>query len=161
MAQARYLLLLFYAKLLIMDYDFHQSPLSKALLTGLFAGFTATVFCLIYNLIYRESTAFSLSDIINVSSLIFAVNLVFLVIGAIYYGLIKSFRKGELIFIVVFALLTIFFAWKAEGVQRSANELLNSEFRQLLLGVVIIMGVSAVVLIPFLFHNKKFEEHVL
>jgi len=144
-----------------MDYDFHQSPLSKALLTGLFAGFTATVFCLIYNLIYRESTAFSLSDIINVSSLIFAVNLVFLVIGAIYYGLIKSFRKGELIFIVVFALLTIFFAWKAEGVQRSANELLNSEFRQLLLGVVIIMGVSAAVLIPFLFHNKKFEEHVL
>jgi hypothetical protein len=38
---------------------------------------------------------------------------------------------------------------------------LNSEFRQLLLGVVIIMGVSAVFLIPFLFHNKKFEEHVL
>jgi hypothetical protein len=148
-------------KLIIMDYEFHQTPLSKAVLTGLFTGFTATIVCLIYNLIYRESTAFSLSDIINVSSLIFAVNLLFLVIGIIYYGFIKSFRKGGLIFMIVFVLLTVFFAWKAEGVHRSPDQLLNSEFRQLLLGVVIILGVSAAFLIPFLFSNKKFEEYVL
>ncbi|HEU4634314.1 MAG TPA: hypothetical protein VFS22_10030 [Flavisolibacter sp.] len=144
-----------------MDYEFHQSPLSKAILTGLFAGFTATIVCLVYNLIFRESTLFSLSDIINVSSLIFAVNLLFLVIGIIYYGFIRSFSKGNLIFITVFALLTVFFAWKAEGVHRSANEVLNTEFRQLLLGVVIIIGLSAAFLLPFLFHSKKFEEHVL
>jgi hypothetical protein len=145
----------------IMDYEFHQSPLSKAVLTGLFAGFTATVVCLIYNLVFRESTSFSLSDIINVSSLIFAVNLLFLVIGIIYYGFITSLRKGGLIFMVVFVLLTIFFSWKAGTVHRSADQLLNTEFRQLLSGIIIITGASAAFLIPFLFHNKKFEEHVL
>lgn len=144
-----------------MDYNFHQSPLSKALLTGLFAGFVATIVCMLYNLIFRDSTRFTMAEIINGTSLVFVVNLVFLVIGAIYYGFIKTFKKGELIFILVFVLLTIFFAWKAEGVHRSADALLNSEFRQLLLGVVIIMGISAAFLLPFLFHNKKFEEHVL
>ena len=144
-----------------MDYDFQQTPLSMAVLTGLFVGFMATIVCLIYNLIYRQSTAFELSDIINVSSLIFAVNLLFLVIGFIYYGFIKTFRKGGLIFMVVFALLTVFLAWEAEGVHRSADQLLNSEFRQLLLGIVIILGASAAFAIPFLFNSRKFHEHVI
>ena len=161
MAQAIYYKPFSPSKSYIMDYEFHQSPLSKAVLTGLFAGFTATVVCLIYNLIFRESTSFSLSDIINVSSLIFAVNLLFLVIGIVYYGFITSFRKGGLLFMIIFVLLTIFFSWKAETVHRSPDPLLNSEFRQLLLGIVIITGVSAAFLLPFLFHNKKFEEHVL
>jgi hypothetical protein len=145
----------------IMDYEFHQSPLSKAILTGLFAGFVATIVCMVYNLIFRNSTRFTMAEIINGTSLVFIINLVFLIIGAIYYGFIKTFKKGELIFIVVFALLTIFLAWKAEGVHRTADQLLNTEFRQLLLGVVIITGISAAFLIPFLFHNKTFEEHVL
>lgn len=144
-----------------MDYDFHQSPLSKAILTGLFAGFIATIVCLLYNLIFRNSTGFATAELINGTSLVFVINLVFLIIGTIYYGFIKTFKKGELIFIIVFVLLTIFLAWKAEGVHRSANQLLNIEFRQLLLGVVIISGVSAAFLIPFLFHNKTFEDHVL
>jgi len=31
----------------------------------------------------------------------------------------------------------------------------------LLLGIVLILGVSAAFLVPYLFHNKKFEEHVV
>lgn len=145
-----------------MDYYNHvQTPFSKALLSGVFAGIVATVVCLAYNIIYRDSTGFKPADFINVSSLIFAVNLVFLIVGAIYFLFISSFKKGELIFIAAFVLLTLFLVWKAEGIHRWTNQHLSSEFRGLLLGIIIISGISAAFLVPYLFHNKKFEEHVL
>lgn len=143
------------------DYDFKKSLFTRAMLTGLFVGIIATVFCLFYDVIFRESTRFSLGPLINVSTLIFAVNLLFFVIGIVYYGFLKAFKKGDVFFIIAFALLTIFCIWKAEGVHRSDDQLLNSEFKELLLGVIIILGVAASFAIPYLFHNKKFEENVL
>ena len=99
--------------------------------------------------------------IINVASIIFGVNILFIVIGIIYYALIKAFRRGELLFILLFSLATIFLAWQAEGVSRSVNHEMTVQFRGLLLGVIVIMGIGASFLIPFLFHNKKFERNVL
>jgi hypothetical protein len=40
------------------------------------------------------------------------------------------------------------------------NPTTTSEFRELLVGVIIIMGIG-IELVPLLFHNKKFEEAVL
>jgi len=37
----------------------------------------------------------------------------------------------------------------------------NIEFRNLLLGIVLILGISASVLIPLLYHSKKFDNTVL
>ncbi|MGZ3914304.1 MAG: hypothetical protein ACXVB3_11275 [Flavisolibacter sp.] len=143
------------------DYDFKKSLFTRAMLTGLFVGIIATLFCLFYDVIFRESTRFDLGPLINVSTLIFAVNLIFFVIGILYYGFLKAFKKGDLVFIIVFVLLTLFLVWKAAGVHRSDDQTLNAQFRQLLGGVIIIMGLGASFLIPFLFHNKKFEEYVL
>jgi hypothetical protein len=126
-----------------------------------FAGIVATLLCLGYNIFYRESTMFPLASLINVSSLIFAVNLIFLVIGIVYYGCLKAFKKGDVVFIVLFVCLTLFCAWKGNQVERSDVPLLNMEFHHLLLAMIIIMGVIASLGIPFLYHNKKFEDHVL
>jgi hypothetical protein len=130
------------------------------MLTGVFVGIITTLVCLFYDAIYRESTRFSLGPIINVSTLIFVVNLIFLVISLIYYAFLKAFKR-DIIFTIVFALLTVFFIWRALGVHRTPDPHLNAEFKQLLLGVIIIMGIGASFLIPYLFHSKKFEEHVL
>jgi hypothetical protein len=143
-----------------MDYEYQQSPFSKAMLTGVFVGFVITVICLIYNVIYRESTGFLPADFINVSSLIFAVNLLFWLIGIVYYILLKSFRKGNLFFIVLFVLFAAFCIWKSAGINRWDDTHLNSEFKGLLEGILIIMTLG-ILIIPYLFHNKKFEEHVL
>jgi membrane-associated HD superfamily phosphohydrolase len=143
-----------------MDYNYQQSQFSRAMLTGLFVGIVATMLCLVYNIIYRESTGFQPADFINVSSLIFVVNLVFWVIGIIYFICLKLAKKGDLIFEVLFVLLTIFCIWKTEFVQRAANHELTAQFRGLLLGIIIIMAIGAF-LIPYLFHSKKFEEHVV
>lgn len=144
-----------------MDYNYKQTPFSRAMLTGLFVGILSTVVCLAYNIVYRDSTGFPMASIINVSSLIFVVNLLFWIIGIIYYVFLNSFKKGDLVYIVVFVLLTLFCIWKTEGVHRSADHELTVQFRGLMLGVVIIMGLCASFLIPYLYHNKGFEKYVV
>jgi hypothetical protein len=143
-----------------MNYDYHQSPLSKAILTSVFIGFFATLVCLIYNIIFRESTGYKPADFINVSSLIFAVNLIFFIAGLLYFLFLRSFKKGDVIFEILFGLLTIFCAWKASYAHMENSRVLSSEFRELLIGVIIIMGIG-IELVPLFFHNKKFEDAVL
>lgn len=139
----------------------YLDPFSKAILTGLFAGIMATLVCLGINIFYREATLFPLSSIINVSSLIFFTNFVFLLIGVVYYGLIRMGKGGERLFVLLFLLLTAFLAWRAAYAHRSNDPLLNHEFHQLLTGIVLAMGLIAALGIPFLYHSRKFEEHVL
>ena len=143
-----------------MNYEFNQSPFSKAILTSVFIGFFATVVCLIYNIIFRQSTGYQPADFINVSSLIFAVNLIFFVIGMVYFFFLRSFKKADVVFEILFGLLTIFCAWRASYAHMENSRILSSEFRTLLIGVIIIMGVG-VELVPLLFRNKKFEDAVL
>jgi hypothetical protein len=144
-----------------MENEIKLSAFTKAMLTGLFVGIVATLVCLTYNVIYREKTGLQLTEIINVSSLIFFVNLLFLVIGMVFYLFLKAFRGGYIAYILVSLLLSGYFAWKAELVHRSADVLQNNQFHGLLEGMVIIMGIGATIFVPYLYFNKKFEESVL
>ena len=80
---------------------------SGALLTGVFAGFAGTIICLAFNIIYRDDTGFLPSVIINVSSLIFAVNILFVIIGLIYFLCLRYLPGGDVFFEGVFILLTV------------------------------------------------------
>jgi hypothetical protein len=144
-----------------MSSDLQQPVFYRALMTALFVGIVSTLLTMFFDLVYVEYFHFPLSAIINVASLIFFVNILFVVIGFIYYGFISAFKKGEALYIVVFILLTVFFVWKSEGVHRTDDQQVNLQFRSLLSGIVIIMGLLASLAIPFLFHNKQFERHVL
>jgi hypothetical protein len=139
----------------------YQTRFSGALLTSVFASLVATLLCMAYYLGFKEVTGFPFSAIINVSSLIFVINILFVIIGLIYSFFIRFSRKGEIQFIVLFALVTVALAFGALHVHRSDNPLFNREFHELLAGLVIIIGVSSFVLIPFLFHNRKFNDTVL
>jgi hypothetical protein len=139
-------------------FDEQIYPFGKTVLTGVFAGIVASVICLAYNIIYRNATGFSLSDIINVSSIIFGINIVFLVVGLVYFAFQRVFKKSTLIFVAVFVLITLFCLWKTAGVNRSVEYEASVQFRGLLSGIVIISGICATLLMPFLFHYKKFEE---
>ena len=144
-----------------MENDFQKSIFYRSLMTAVFVGIFATLLTMFYDLIFVETVKFPLSAIINVASLIFAVNLLFLVIGFIYYAFIISFKKGDIYFIIVFVLLTFFFLWKAQGVIRTDDYTLNIQFRQLLSGIIIIIGGVASFAIPYLFHDKKKKKYVL
>jgi hypothetical protein len=82
------------------------------------------------------------------------------IIGIIYYALLQSFKKADIIYIVLFVLLTLFFVWRTELVHRTDDPLLNTEFKNLLLGIVLILGISSI-FVPILFRSNKFREEVL
>lgn len=144
-----------------MNYEFEQSPFSRAVLTSVFVGFVATIICLIYNIIFRESTGYKPADFINVSSLIFAVNIVFFVIGMIFFAFHKNGKKGDLLFGVLFAVLTLVCIWLASGATMMHDRVLSSEFRTLLIGVIAIIGIGAAFFVPYLFNHKKFTDAVI
>lgn len=144
-----------------MDYDFPKSSFYKSLMTGLFVGITVTLLCLVFNYFYRMATGFHLSSIINISTIIFSVNILFLLLGVLFYGLRAASRRGELFFIVLMVLLTLFFVWRADLAHRTNDVLLNMQFRGLLIGDIVVMGLCGALLLPFLFHNKAFNENVI
>ena len=144
-----------------MEDDFQKTIFDRSLMTCVFVGIIGTLLCMFYDLFFVEYLKYPLSTIINVATLIFGVNLVFLVIGFLYYGFLSFSRYGERIYIIVFILITGFFIWKMQGVHRTDNDLVNLQFKYLLSGIIIILGLLASVAVPFLFHNKQFNKYVV
>ena len=141
------------------SYDQHTS-LSKSLMTGLFGGLVSTIICLFYNIIFRFSTNYPLSDIVNVSSIIFVINLIFLVIGLFYFFVNKISASGKTIYLATMILLIIIVLWLIAGSQRSENPRYAHDFKGLMSGIVIVMSINAL-LIPVLINKKWFEEFFL
>ena len=143
-------------------YSNYLTPFSKSLLTGVFAGISATFICIIYNIIYRGETSYGLFSIFNVSSLIFGVNILFMFIGVVHYWFTKFIKRGgEVVYAIFFALLTIFLIIKIPGTHRVNDITENTEFHHLAIAMTLIMGVGAAIGIPLLVHSRKFEETVL
>jgi hypothetical protein len=143
-------------------YSNYLTPFSKSLLTGVFSGIAATFICIIYNIVYRDETSFGLFPFINVSSLIFLVNILFMFIGVVHYWFMKFIKRGgEVVYAIFFALLTIFLIFKIPDIHRVNDITENTEFHHLLIAMTVIMGIAAAIGIPLLFHSKKFEEEVL
>ncbi len=149
-----------HSNLFFMKNDPYQTAFGKAIMTGLFAGLMATLACFAFEIFYRYRTGYTPSEFINVSSIIFSVNLLLLLAGVVYYYVRKLLKWGDIYFAIVFILLTLFCIWKAEGFQRIADSRLSVEFSHLLSGTILIIGISAAIT-PILFHNKKFNELVL
>jgi len=91
-----------------MEKDFQKSIFYRSYMTCIFVGLIGTVLCMFYDLFFTEVLKFPLSAIVNVATLIFAVNIIFLVIGALYYGAVKFSKAGETAFTILFLLLTVF-----------------------------------------------------
>lgn len=143
-----------------MKYDIQRNPFDKVMMTGVFIGITLTVVAIFCDAAFLETTDFPYDIIINVSSLIFSINILFLLVPVIYYGLTRLSKYGNLIYIGVFASIALFLLLKISGVHRTDNEHLNSEFRTILSIIVLILAGGAI-LIPFLINNKNFRKYVI
>jgi len=144
-----------------MNHEELQDPFSKSLLTGLFAGITATLCCFVFGLAYRLQTGFLLTDFINVPSIIFVCNILLLAIGMLHFMFERIPRYGTWIYIITFTVITLFCIWKTGSIQRSNIYEETIKFRGLLTGMIIIIGSSASLLIPYLYHNRKFIQYII
>lgn len=140
-----------------MSNQFNQNPFSKIFLTALFAGIIATMICLGYDIGFRMATYFGPSDFINVSSIIFIVNLLLLMAGIAYYALKIWSKRGDLIYTLIFLLIIAFCIWKTTGMHRFADLKLNREFIELLGGTILIIGI-AMLFIPYIYNHKKIVD---
>ncbi len=138
----------------------HQDIFTDAMMSGLFIGIIDTLICLAYNIGYRDLTGYTPSTLINVSSLIFAVNLLLLLTGMVYFLFKKFFGQKDYIYVAMAVLFTGFLAWKIETGHRFADAMVNAESKGLLLGIALIMGASAIAL-PFLYRSRFFAKYVL
>lgn len=132
----------------------------KAMMTGLFVGIIDTIICLAYNVIYRDMTGYVPSAFINVSSLIFAVNLLLLVVGILFYGFHRVSGFGDGLFVAILLGITLLLTWKAISIHRFENAHDNNGFHGLLAGVILICGLSAAC-IPFLYKSEKFQDLIM
>lgn len=132
---------------------------TNAMLSGLFIGIIDTLICLAYNIGYRNFTGYEPSTLVNVSSLIFAVNILLLLTGMVYFLFRKFFGSKDYIYIVLAVLFTAFLSWRTETGHRFADDTVNAESKGLLLGIVLILGASAISL-PFFFRSRFFEKYV-
>ncbi len=137
-----------------MNHDYEDTEFSKSVLAGVFAGITAILLSLIYNTIFRRITGFSLSEIINVSTVIFALLIAVIVAGLIFYLFHHYLKRGTIIFQAAAFILTVLLVVGSMQVQRSSDPLLTNEFQGLLLGIVAITGACTVFLIPFLYKRN-------
>lgn len=139
----------------------YQTRFSSTLMTSVFAGLAATLLCMVYYLGFKGATGFPFSIMINVSSMIFGINILFLLIGLVYTFFTRFFRRGEIGFVILFITATALGIFGAMNVHRSDDQLINRQFHELLAGMILVVGVCAFAGIPFLYHNKKFNDNVL
>jgi hypothetical protein len=144
-----------------MEKEFESGMFCKVVLTGLFAGIFATLSCLLFDLLFCYFTGYPYAEVINISTIIFAITSAVLVAGLIYYYLIKALRQGSIIFIITFVLLTAFCLWRVSFVESSLIARESVQFRQLLSGILIITGICCFFMIPFLYKNRAFNKYVV
>lgn len=129
-------------------------------MTGLFVGIIDTVICLAYNVFYRSYSGFFPSELINVSSIIFVVNLLLLILGLVFFLFIRSFKGGGGVFGVLMLVITIFLAYKVFAGHPYGDARMDSGYHGLYGGILLVLGVSAAC-IPLLYRNKKFLDQVI
>jgi len=147
-----------------MNYDspYVQTQFSKAVLTGLFGGLMATLICLLYGFIFRFNTGFTMSAIINVPSIIIVCHILLVISGMLYYAFKKFLKRvAPVAFAVIFGLITVFCVWKTQSVERSPIHELTVQFRELLTGMIVIIGVMISFGVPYFFGSKKFSDKIL
>jgi hypothetical protein len=133
----------------------------RGLMTALFAGIANVLVSLFFNIAYRTYGSDFSNDLINVSYIIFGGMALFLVIGLIFVGLHLIFKKADLIFIIGLAAITILLFVAISSGHFSASPEENLRFRGMLHGLTIIMGISSVIGIPYLYHNEAFHRNVV
>ena len=133
----------------------------RAVLTGVFVGIADALISLIFNIAYRAAGADFPQDLINVSYLIFGTVFLFFVVGLIFMSLHLLSQKGSLVFIVLFAALTLIGYVAIGSAHLADSDIGNLRYRGILRGLVLIDGISAAVFIPYFYNSSKFQEYIV
>jgi hypothetical protein len=128
--------------------------IGRCILAGLFAGMIISVVILVFNVIYRARTELYFFSAVMPFSIFLIFPLFNLVAGGVYFLFIGHLRKGRQLFVVVVLLVMLMAAVGTYYIDRS-TEIKHDEFRGLLVGLELIEGILAAILIPFFANHPK------
>jgi hypothetical protein len=141
----------------IKDKHAKTTSFSRALMAGVVCGVIAALLNAVYDLFYRTSTGFESDKLISPVPIFFAIPVVMMVAGIIFFEMVEFIKVGRLLFTAIFLVLTVIaivFDVSARGESGAM-----SGRSGLLLGIVIVTGLVVAFLLPFLAtHPKIFME---
>lgn len=133
-----------------------QTPLSRSLLAGLASGIVALIINLIYDYIYVSITKMSFEySIINVETIIFFSMIAGVVAGLLFHFFVYTMAKGIRTYMLTATILTIAGVLAGLAIKRSNETSGINVFRGLYAGIIIITGVCASYLLPWLIKHKN------
>jgi hypothetical protein len=138
-----------------MKRDERKIPFLRFLSAGIIAGGGAALFNNLYNSVYTSVTMFSIPEIINPISILFASVIPLVVAAIVFFGLTKYSSKAYLIFAVGTALFSLLSIIGPLGTQLPDGRLIPAGFAALTIPMHFIAGLCAVVIIPQFAYYKK------
>lgn len=130
-------------------------PVGRFLLGGLLTGIIAAVLVLVYNVIYRRESDFYTFEIVMPFTIFLVFPLFELLCGGVYYLFAGHLRKGRQVFTTILILLTIASVIGTAFIDNSHQEMILRGFRGLLMGIEVIAGLLAALLIPYFVHHSR------
>ena len=138
-----------------MKSDVKRMSLSRALIAGLFCGIISALLIIVFAFFYRTSTNFEKISAIGPIAIFIGTPILMAGIGWIYFLLVHYLSKGETIYKMVFAVLTIFGLLVILNLKPSGGETLLSMPHGFLFGLIAICGIAACFFIPYLAHHPR------
>ncbi len=129
--------------------------LSSSLLAGLLSGIISALLIVIFIYLYRKATGYDQINAIDPMLVFIGLPVIMIIAGSIYYLLVRNVVKGELIFIMLFSLITIVGILVVTNLKSSGNETLLTIPNGLLFGLFILTGLSICVFLPYLAHHPR------
>jgi hypothetical protein len=138
-----------------MNYDYPQSDLSRGVLSGLFTGIVSAAVNLLFMLIYRGITGFQDFNGIDITVIIFGSMLLSIACGIIFYFFVHYMKKGISFYRIIVFAITVLIVYFGLTLRRSIIGDVPNEFRVLVIGTQVFIGLLAAFLIPYLFRHDR------
>lgn len=138
-----------------MNYDYPQTNLSRGVLSGLFAGLTATVINIVFVIIYRSVTQFYEFNGLDITVIVFGSIIQLMVCGLLFSFFVYYLKKGIGFYRLMVVLITIAIIVLGIIARQSIMGSAADDFKFMVVGTQVIIGCLAAFFIPYLFLHDK------
>jgi hypothetical protein len=140
-----------------LNYEFEQTNLSRCLLAGVLAGVVTVVINILQIFFFGISAVeSSYSLLINPFS-IFLGGIIPTFLGALSYSFFFRMKDRDIIYTVIFGLLTFILA-KMSYRLHLKNQSLEISFHEIFVNMIVVTGLVTTFIIPFIINNKKLQR---
>ena len=138
-----------------MNYDYQQTGLSRSVLSGLFSGLVCAVLNLVFVVVYKSIVKFQEIYPVDITIIVFGSVLLSIACGIIFHLFVHYFKKGIPFYRLSVLAVTILIIYVGITLRHTVQDVVPFEFRFLVIGTQVIIGLFAAFLIPYLFRHEN------